>query len=130
MHKTKTDVQSVKVYFINSFQQISVVVSTLIGLEYEAYEINIKERDSLLTLLPHNKKSVIFYSIKKESDVMDGYEYLRKIMEINTGTIIIGCFINPNMEQDERFLFLTESIPLIEISELNRNKLDVLHYRG
>jgi hypothetical protein len=126
MHVQHTDVQSVKVYFINSFQQISLVVKTLIGIEYEAYEVGILERESLLSILPANKKSVIFYSIKTEKDVIDGYEFLRKVLEIKDCNTILGCFIYPDMGQDERFLFLTESIPLIEISELNRNKMEVL----
>jgi len=122
------DSDCVKIYFIDPIDKLSVIISTLIEIEYESYTINPDDKDILLKVLPEdeNTRNVIFLCINKKEEIADCFEYFKKIKDIQNCQILCGAFIFDKMEIGERIKFLQENVAMIEFSDISKNTLQTM----
>lgn len=125
---SKNDPDCVKIYFIDPIDKLSVIISTLIEIEYESYTINPDDKDILLKLLTQDEdiRNVIFLCINKKEEIIDCYEYIKKIKEIENCQVLCGAFIYDKMEIGERIQFLQENVAMIEFSDISKNTLQTM----
>ncbi|MCG8570609.1 MAG: hypothetical protein MJB14_10760, partial [Spirochaetes bacterium] len=122
----KNQVKTVKIYFIDPIEIISVVINALIELEFESYSVSKEDTEKLLTILPDNIRNVIFFCINSKRDIDYWLAYVEKLQKIANTHNIIGAFVSDNIGNDIRNQFLTNSVALINISELKKDTLGVL----
>jgi hypothetical protein len=126
MNLDKNDVFSVKIYFINPIDLISVVINTLIGMEFESYVINEIDKENLLKILPDNIRNVIFFCIRNKSEVDYWLKYVEKIRQITSSHILAGAFAYDNMEFQVKNNFLSQNVSIIEYESIKKNPVHVL----
>jgi hypothetical protein len=122
----KDQVYTVKIYFVSPIDLISVVINTLIEMEYEAYTVNDAERDDLLKVLPENVRSVVFFCLRSKMESDHWLKYAEKIKQIQDTHILIGAFSYDNMEQETKNKFLEQNISVIEFSDIQKNTVNVM----
>jgi len=122
------DSDCVKIYFIDPIDKLSVIISTLIEMEYESYSINQEDNDILLKIVPEdeNTRNVIFLCINNKEEIKECYEYFKKIKEMETCQILCGAFIFDKMEIGDRIKFLQENVAMIEFSDISKNTLQTM----
>jgi hypothetical protein len=126
MNLEKNQVYSVKIYFINPIDLISVVINTLIEMEFESYIINDNEKDDLLKILPQNIRNVIFFCIRNKSEVELWLKYIEKINALQDTHILIGAFVYDFIDEETKNKFLSQNISVIEFDSIQKNPAHVL----
>jgi hypothetical protein len=117
---------TVKIYFISPISLISVVLDALIRMEFEAYNIDKKDKDNLLKILPHNIRNVMYICINNELEMNEWLEYVEKSQTIENTLIQIGAFVHSNISQQSCDKLLSLNTAVIKYSELVDNTLDVI----
>jgi len=122
----KEQVFTVKIYFVTPLDLISVIVNTLIELEYESYAIGEADSDYLDRILPDNNRNVVFICIRNRMEVENWLKYAEKLSQIKETQVLIGAFVYDNMEDETKNKFLSQNISVIEFSDIKKNTLSVI----
>jgi hypothetical protein len=122
----KDQVLSVKIYFINPIDAISIVINTLTEIEYEAYLINESDKEKLLKIIKHDLRNVIFICIQTETAVDYWLEYINRIKNIQETNVQIGAFVFDRMDKGTRNKFLMEGVSVINFGDIGKNSLDIM----
>jgi hypothetical protein len=122
----REDVYTVKIYFVKPVDLITVVVNTLVELEYETYTVPDYDSDKLLKILPRNKRSIVFVSITNKNEATRWLDYGRKAIGLPDTNVQVGAFVYTNMEAELRGEFLSAQIPAISFSNIQSNTVKVL----
>ena len=121
----REEVQSVKVYFIEPVHFISVILNTLVELEYETYVINEFNKLKLLKILNDDIRNVIFLCISKKSDVDKYIDYIELVKSLESTHILFGAFVFNNMEYSDKEKLLLNNVSVTPYSEVSSNTLKV-----
>lgn len=122
----KNQVLTVKIFFLNPIDLITVVLNTLIGMEFESYHINLDEKDDLLNVFEENIRNVLFICVRSQHEVESWKEYIKKVKENRSSLVQIGLFVYDAMKKKDREYFLLEGISVIDFNEIKRNTVLVL----
>lgn len=122
----RSQVDSVKIYFIEPIEIISIIINTLIEIEFEAFTISLSNKDKLLKLLSNDIRNVIFFCVNKFEEVSDWLKYIDNIKKIEKSQILLGAFVYDEMDNNIRAKFLMESVPVINISAIKNDTLNTL----
>lgn len=122
----RSQVLTVKIFFLNPIDLITVVLNALIGLEFESYHINLEEKDDLFKVFEDNIRNVLFICIRSQHEVENWKEYIKKVKEIESTHIQIGLFVYDAMKKKDRDYFLMEGISVIDFNEIQKNTVMVL----
>jgi len=122
----KTQVESVKIYFIEPIQLISVVIDTLIKLNFEAYSIDGAYKNKLISVLKTNPRNVIYICVLGDASVAEWLHYIDDLQAINQSQIQVGAFIFNKMPSETRTQFLERGIATIPFDSLKYNTLQTL----
>jgi len=122
----KNQVFTVKIYFINPIDLLSVIVNTLIELEYEACAISDLDKENLLKILPENNRNVIFICIRNKLEIDNWLKYAEQLYQMKDTHIIIGAFVYDNIDQESKNRLLEQNISTIEFGTLKSNALGVM----
>lgn len=122
----KNQVYTVEIYFINPIDLISVVINTLIELEYEAYSINETDKENLIEIIKSNPRNVIFLSVRNKMEVEGYLKYIESTLKIESTNIAFGAFVYDAMDQATRNRFLEHNVSVIEFGELKSNTVAVM----
>ena len=79
----REDVYTVKIYFVDPIDLITVVVNTLVELEYETYSVSDHACNKLLKLLEKNQRSLVFVSVTNRHEASRWLEFARRAKEID-----------------------------------------------
>jgi hypothetical protein len=118
--------ESVKIYFIEPIELISVVIDTLIKLNFEAYSISETYKHKLIPILKTNPRNVIYICIMGDTAVEECLKFIDKLQSINESQIQIGAFIYNKMPLETRTQFLERGIATIPFDSLKYNTLQTL----
>ena len=118
--------ESVKIYFIEPIHLISVVIDTLIKLNFEAYSIEGVYKDKLLSILKANARNVIYICVLGDTSVDEWLDYIDKLQGIEQSRIQVGAFIFNKMPLELRTQFLERGIATIPFENLKYNTLETL----
>ena len=121
----REEVPSVKVYFINPVNFISVILNTLVELEYETYVINDFDKLKLLKILENDIRNVIFLCITKKSEVDRYLQYIDLVKSLESTHILFGAFVYNNMEYPDKEKLLMNNVSVTPFSEVSSNTLNV-----
>jgi len=122
----KTQVESVKIYFIEPIQLISVVIDTLIKLNFEAYSIDGAYKNKLISVLKTNPRNVIYICVLGDASVAEWLHYIDDLQAISQSQIQVGAFIFNKMPSETRTQFLERGIATIPFDSLKYNTLQTL----
>lgn len=122
----RNQVETVKIYFINTIDIISVIINTLVEIEYEAYTINGINRNKLLQILTQDIRNVIFISILNSNEVDYWLEYIKELKKVKGTHILIGVFVYDNMDLIKKERFLIENVAVINFSEIKKSPLQIM----
>ena len=122
----KDQVFSVKIYFINPINLLSVITDTLIRLEFETYSVDSKDRLKLVSVLDKNIRNVLFICVLNEQEIAFWLDYIDKLFRIKNTFIQTGVFVYNSIELVKKLLFLERGIPVIPFSEIRMKTLDVM----
>jgi hypothetical protein len=122
----REDVYTVKIFFVKPIDLITVVVNTLVELEYETYTIPDYDSEKLLKILPKNKRSIVFLSVTNKNEAARWLEFGRRAMALPETSVQVGAFVYTNMEAELRSQFLSAQIPAISFSNIQTNTVKIL----
>jgi hypothetical protein len=122
----KETVESVKIYFIEPIQIISVVIDTLIKLNFEAYSIDETYKHKLISVLKTHPRNVVYICVLSETGLDNWISYIDELQSIAQVQIQIGAFIYTKMPLESRTRFLERGIATIPFDSLKYNTLDTL----
>lgn len=122
----KNEVYSVKIYFIEPIDLISIVITTLIELEYESYVADSNSKDSLLEIIPENQRSVVFLCIRSKPDIEPALSFVNELLTLKDTHVIIGAFVYDHMKQSVRNQFLENGVSIINFSEIKEKTATVM----
>lgn len=122
----KDQVLSVKIYFINPISLLSVITDTLIKLEFETYSVDKGDKDKLVSILDNNIRNVLFICILNEIEMEYWIDFIDKAFKIKETFIQIGAFVYNTISIDDKLSLLERGIPVIPISEIRMNTIDVM----
>lgn len=115
--------ESVKVYFIDPINIISVIIDTLIKLNFEVYTVKESDKDKLKKIIKKNERSVIYFCVHNENAVKMWIEYIDSIQKMEKTQVLIGVFIFNNMRLEYRHLFFERGIATIQFSSIKEDTL-------
>lgn len=118
---------TIKIYFIEPINSISLLIDALINLEYEVYIIGFENRNKLLKIIQHEKRSILFFCIKGKREITEWYNYINKVKKLENPNIQLGAYVYDEIEDDEKNKFLTYNIPVIKFSTVKNKTMDVLN---
>ncbi len=124
MNKDVTD--SVKIYFIEPIEMISVVIDTLIKLNFEAYSISEIYKHKLISVLKTNPRSVVYICVMSDSSLDEWMEYLDELQKLTEVQLQVGAFIYSKMPFDAKIRFLERGIATIPFESLKLHTLQTL----
>ncbi|MBN1695943.1 MAG: GGDEF domain-containing response regulator [Spirochaetales bacterium] len=116
----------VHIYFIEPLQLISVVIDTLVRIGFESYQVDEKDKLSLLKILNKDVRNVIFICISSQSELEGWFEYIDKVERLRGYTIQIGVFIYSKFDPTDAMKFLEKNIAVIKFSDIQQDTLSVL----
>lgn len=122
----KEDVYTVKIYFIKPIDLISVVVNTLIEMEYETYTISEFDAEKLPRILPEDQRNVLFICVTSRQDAQRWLEYVGNLRDEPSSRIQIGVFAFSSMDDTLKKKFLMNQISVTPFDQLRQNTLGVL----
>jgi hypothetical protein len=122
----KDQVLSVKIFFINPLDFITVILNTLIELEYEAFAISDDDKEILPEILKENTRNVLFFCIRKKSEIEKWKEYVSLIKEKSNTHILLGAFVYNAMDNDSKMEFLAQNVSVIDFCDIETSPLDVM----
>jgi hypothetical protein len=118
--------KSVQIYFIDPIDDISIIINSLISMEYEAYTINDYDKLMLLKLLEENQRNVVFICIKHKPEIDIWFEYVKSIKKNQNSFTQICAFVFDRMDKFARNKFLMEGVAVIEFSDILKNPLEIM----
>ncbi|MBN1797811.1 MAG: hypothetical protein JW822_04485 [Spirochaetales bacterium] len=118
--------ETVKIYFIEPIHLISVVIDTLIKLNFEAYSIEGAYKEKLISILKTNPRNVIYICILGDASVEEWLHYIDELQVINQSQIQVGAFIFNKMPLETRTQFLERGIATIPFEHLKNDTLQTL----
>ena len=118
---------TIKIYFIEPINSISLLIDALINLEYEVYIISHEDRNKLLKLIQHEKRLILFFCIKSKREIAEWFNYIEKVKKIENVNIQLGAYVYDEMEEKEKSKLLTYNIPVIKFSAVKNKTMDVLN---
>ena len=122
----KEDVYTVKIYFIKPIDLISVVINTLIEMEYETYTLSEFDAEKLPKILPEDQRNVLFICITSRQDALRWLEYVENLHDESSSRIQIGAFTFSNMDDSLKEKFLMNQISVTPFDQLKKNTVGVL----
>jgi hypothetical protein len=122
----KEDVYTVKIYFIKPIDLISVVVNTLIEMEYETYTVSEFDAEKLPRILPEDRRNVLFICVTSRQEAQRWLEYAQTLRDEPLSQIQIGVFAFSNIDSALKEEFLMNQISVTPFDQLRQNTLGVL----
>lgn len=122
----RNEVLTVKIYFINPVDIISVVINSLINLEFESYKVSEDQRIKIFPILKENPRNVIFFCIRKKTEIPMWLEYIEKVQAISDVQNLLGAFVYDTMKDDDRSEFLLNNVSLINYRDIQSDTLQVM----
>jgi hypothetical protein len=122
----RNEVYTVKIYFIKPIDLISIIINTLIEMEYETYTLGDYDKDKLLKILSENKRNVIFLCIPHKQEINYWLDYIEKVKKVKDTYVQIGAFVFPKMEISDKQKFLINNVSVISFDDLRKNTSKVL----
>lgn len=126
MEVKRNQVHTVKIYFIEPVDIISVVIDTLVKLEFETYTVSSLDKEKLLTLLHQDIRSVIFLSITNEKELEKAKVYIDALNEIKDSSVQTGAFVKSNIKPELKMELLERNTAVIEFQDIKENTVAVL----
>ena len=120
----REDVYTVKTYFVNPVDLITVVINTLVEVEYQIYTVSETDSERLLKILPDNKRSIIFLTVSNRQETQRWLDYAKRAVAILG--VQAGALVYSSMEPEERNGFLASQIPAISYSAIRTDTVKVL----
>jgi hypothetical protein len=118
---------SVKIYYINPIEAISVIIDTLINLEFEVYSLSADSKEKLLDIIPkENTRVIIFFSIINKNEVEEWLKYINIVNSRNHPSLQLGAFCYNAITDEDKNKFLAIGVPTIMFSTVEKNTLEVL----
>jgi len=122
----KIQVHTVKIYFIEPVELITVVIDTLLKLEFETYIVKEEDKEKLLKILKNDIRNVIFLSIINELEAEKYLQYVTRLNGIPHSLVQIGAFIHGNIKQEARMKLLEQNCAAIQFTDIQKDPLAVL----
>ena len=122
----KESVYTVKIYFIKPIDLISVVVNTLIEMEYETYTVSEFDAEKLPRILPEDQRNVLFICVTSRQEAQKWLEYAESLRDEPPSQVQIGVFAFTHMDNALRDKFLMNQISVTPFDQLKQNTLGVL----
>ena len=123
---TRDDVYTVKVYFIKPIDLISVVINTLIEMEYETYTLGEYDADQLPKVLSLEKRNVLFICVTSRQEAAKWLDFAKQTRESTPTQLQIGVFAYNTMEAGLKRQFLLNQISVTSFNQLGKNALGVV----
>jgi hypothetical protein len=122
----KTISDTVKVYFINPIEAISVVSDVLIKLNFEVYSLGVSDIYRLIPLLRQHPRNVIYMCLLSENDTAQWLLYIDTLQKLTETQIQFGVFVSSLINKPARTAFLNRGVATIDIVHLQTNTLETL----
>ncbi|MBN2738474.1 MAG: hypothetical protein JXR70_15950 [Spirochaetales bacterium] len=122
----KDQVFTVRIYFIEAIELISVVVNTLIKLEFETYSISMAESQFLIPVLKRSLRNIIFICVNTAREAEHWLEYIDKLDKLGDVNVQVGIFTYNNISDKLKLAFLERRAAVIRYSDLQENTLNVI----
>lgn len=122
----RNSVITVRIYFIEPVNFISIIINSLIELEFETYTIPYEYKEKLIHLIPENNRNVIFLSIKNKKEVDQYLEYAEQLSKLSGEMVQIGAFVYDNMDDETKNKFLENNISTIEIAHIQKDTIGIM----
>jgi len=118
---------SVKIYYINPIDSISIIIDALINLEYEVYTLSEYDKGKLLKIIPkENTRVVIFFSILNRTEVEGWLKFVGSVKALNLTGLQLGAFSYDLISEEEKNKFLSNSVPIILFSAVEKNTIEII----
>lgn len=122
----KNSVLTVKIYFLEPLSFISIIMNSLIELEFESYSIPYEFKDQLISLIPENNRNVVFLSVRNKKEVDEYLKYAESLSKIAGEMVQIGAFVYDNMDDETKNKFLENNISTIELSHIQKDVVGIM----
>lgn len=122
----KEQVFTVKIYFLEPIELISVVINTLIKLEFETYSLSKAESEFLVPILKKNLRNIIFICVNTAKEAEFWLEYIDKLDKLQDTHIQFGAFCYSNLSEKLKMEFLERRTAVINYSDLQENTITVI----
>ena len=118
---------SVKVYYINPIDSISIIIDALINLEYEVYTLPESDKEKLIKIIPkENTRVVVFFSIINRSEINEWLNFVNTAKALNLNYLQLGGFSFDQISDEEKNKFLSLGVPIISFSAVEKNAIETL----
>ena len=118
---------TIKIYFIEPIDSISLLIDALINLEYEVYIVSFEDKNKLLKLIQKEERSILFLCIKGKREIEEWFEYIKKVRGIENTNIQLGAYVYNEIEDESRHKLISYDIPVIKFSSVKNKTMDVLN---
>lgn len=122
----KKQVLTVKIYFVEPVEIITIVIDALIKLEFETYIVREEDKEKLLKILKNDIRNVIFLSIINEKEAERYLEYIDRLNNVKDSLVQVGAFIHGNIKEASRMKILERNCSAIQFSDIQNEPLAVL----
>jgi diguanylate cyclase (GGDEF)-like protein len=117
---------TVKIYFIEPLQSISVVIDTLIRMEFECYSLSHSDMNKVPGILERNTRHVFFLCVTHSSEEAKALKFITQLQTYSGYKIQTGVFVHNRMDLEVRKKFLEQNAAVIQFSDIQENTLSVL----
>ncbi|HBD95894.1 MAG: hypothetical protein A2015_12340 [Spirochaetes bacterium GWF1_31_7] len=122
----KNSVITVKIYFVDPANFISIIFNSLIELEFETYSIPYEYKDKLIGLIPENNRNIVFLTIKNKKEVDEYIKYAEDLLKLSGEMVQLGAFVYDNMDEETKNKFLANNISTIEFSSVQKDSISIM----
>lgn len=120
----KDEIFSVKIYYVNPIESISIIIDALINLEYEVYTLSSPEKDKLLKILPKDARVIVFFTIQKKTEIAEWLEFIEITKKLSHQNLQLGAFSYNNISEEDKNKFLENNVPVILLSSVEKKPME------
>jgi hypothetical protein len=117
---------TVKVYFIEPIQSISVVTNMLIKLNFEVYSVQMEDIYRLGGLLKKHPRNVVYICLLSEIDAARWLVYIDMLQKYRETKIQFGVFVPSSVNKNALLAFLNRGVATIDLAHLKSHTLSTL----
>jgi hypothetical protein len=118
--------ETVKVYFIQPLESISVVMSVLIKLNFEVYSVPLDDAYRLVPILKAHPRNVVYFCVSSDTDAAQWLAYIDMLASYTPTQIQFGIFISATIAKAATLAFLNHGVATIDLARLQSNTLETL----
>jgi hypothetical protein len=117
---------TVKVFFIEPTDPIKVIMNVLIKLNFEVYNVQLKDAFRLASLLKTHPRTVVYMCLLSTNDAAQWLTYVDMLQKTSAAQIQFGVFVSSIIDRSATMAFLNRGVATIDLARLKSNALETL----